>query len=741
MKPEFADMTEAFDEESRDLLDAMEESLLDIQDNGMNKENMSAVFRAAHTVKGAAGMFELDYLVKFTHVAENLLDEIRNGRIELTEAVLNLFFEVKDQMQLLVDFAVEDVDGDSPDGETQNVTTSLLSQLESFLNGGESIPTPVVVEEKKPEVIKKVEKAPELSEEDFAAEIAKLIGINEEKRETIKNIFNIKFKFKGNALEDGVDPLEFIFALENTSKINKIKLDCDEVPDLSELNTSVSYINYELEIETSDDKEKLSQLFDVAEDYIELDIEKCGSSNPFKDEEEKELPIVKETIKEEKPKEIEIPTANDESEEEKKILETKATEKKAPNKDKKSANSEDKKSKVSATLRVEASKVDAIINLVGEMVIANANVIQQASRVNDKKLIESVSVVSRMLEEIREASMQTRMTPIGETFSRFKRIVRDLSKDLGKAIDLEIIGAETELDKTVTEKISDPLIHLVRNSLDHGIEMPEDRTAQGKPAKGKIILKAFHEAGNIAIQIIDDGKGLDPEWLYQKAISKGIVSENDILTDKQKINLIMAAGFSTAETITNVSGRGVGMDVVKRNIEELRGNIDLDSKVGIGTTMTIRLPLTLAIIDGFMTKIGKQFYIIPLEMIDECIELDKIHKSEIVENNYINLRGNILPLLDLREFFETGKLNTKRENIIIVRFAGHKIGLIVDELHGEFQTVIKPLGKIFRNVKGIGGATILGSGQVAMILDVPMLMQFINKISTNYLKGVDNESM
>ena len=708
MKPEFADMAAAFDEESRDLLDVMEESLLDVQDNGMTKENISAIFRAAHTVKGAAGMFELEYLVKFTHTAENLLDEIRNGRIELSDDILNLFFEVKDQMQLLVDFAVEDELGESPDEDTQNVTASLLSQLENYLHGND-----IEIEESPvAQAIEKVEKETQLSEDDFEAQLALLMAVNDEKRETISSIYNIKFKFSSNVLADGIDPFEFIFALKDIGDIKKTITNCDDIPDITELDTSTIYISFEIELETKESQSSIKNIFDVVIDYVDLNIELVGSTNPFDNKEE----ISKISQESEQIDSLEKLTSPQ------KVI--KPIEK----------TKDDKKPKTSASLRVDASKIDAIINLVGEMVIANANVVQQATRVNDKKLIESVSIVSRMLEEIREASMQTRMVPIGETFSRFKRIVRDLSKDLGKNIELEIIGAETELDKTVTEKISDPLIHLVRNSLDHGIELPEDRKAKGKLSKGKIILKAFHEAGSIAIQIIDDGKGLDPEFLYNKALNKGIVSQNDSLTNKEKINLIMSAGFSTAEVITNVSGRGVGMDVVKRNIEELRGTIDLDSKIDIGTTMTIRLPLTLAIIDGFMTKIGNQFYIIPLEMIVECIELNKQYKDEIAENNYINLRGSILPLLDLREFFDTGKLNTKRENIVIVNFAGNKIGLIVDELHGEFQTVIKPLGKIFRNVKGIGGATILGSGQVAMILDIPMLMQFINKISTNYIK-------
>ena len=325
--------------------------------------------------------------------------------------------------------------------------------------------------------------------------------------------------------------------------------------------------------------------------------------------------------------------------------------------------------------------------------------------------------------------MQTRLVPIGDTFSKFKRIVRDLSKELGKQIELQIIGAETELDKTLTEKISDPLIHLVRNSIDHGIEMPDSRKQNNKNPKGKIILKAFHEAGNIAIQIIDDGKGLDPEFIFNKAIEKGVVQANATLTPKEKINLIMAAGFSTAESITNISGRGVGMDVVKRNIEELRGTIELDSVVNQGTTITIRLPLTLAIIDGFMIKISSQFYIIPLEMLVECILLTSDYRQQIQEHNYINLRGTILPVLDLGAFFKLDSDFQNKRNIVIVTFGGKSIGLLVDELHGEFQTVIKPLGKVFRNVKGIGGATILGSGQVAMILDIPMLMQHINQLS------------
>jgi two-component system chemotaxis sensor kinase CheA len=384
--------------------------------------------------------------------------------------------------------------------------------------------------------------------------------------------------------------------------------------------------------------------------------------------------------------------------------------------------------KISSTIKVDSSKIDTLINLIGELVIANSNVVSKAETLNNKSMMETVSSVSRMVEELREAAMNMRMVPIGETFGRFKRIVRDLARELNKEIELHLIGSETELDKTVVDKIVDPLIHLVRNSVDHGIETKEVRLSKDKPSAGNITLKAFHEAGFIAIQIIDDGKGLDPDFLRKKAIEKGIITADDVLSEKECFELILAAGFSTAEKITSISGRGVGMDVVRRNIEDLKGTISIDSELDKGTTITVKLPLTLAIIDGFLTKVGEKSYIIPLNMIVECIQLTDDYKEQLKENDYINLRGGILSLLDLRDFFNIPKIGSKRENIVIVKFDGKSIGLIVDELKGEFQTVIKPLGKIFQNIKGLGGSTILGGGEVGMILDIPLLIKSVTEV-------------
>jgi two-component system chemotaxis sensor kinase CheA len=305
-----------------------------------------------------------------------------------------------------------------------------------------------------------------------------------------------------------------------------------------------------------------------------------------------------------------------------------------------------------------------------------------------------------------------------------------VSRELGKSIDLRISGAETELDKTLIEKIGDPLMHLVRNAIDHGIESPEQRLAEGKPEVGVVNLDAFHDSGSIVIRISDDGKGLSREKILSKAIEKGLVSESASLNDQEVYRLIFEPGFSTADEVSNLSGRGVGMDVVRRNIESLRGQVELESEVGLGSTISIRLPLTLAIIDGFQVRVGDAQYIVPLDMVEECIELNESLRGGDANANYVNLRGEILPYMHLNEVFGVARkqLSRHRDNIVVVQFAGKKAGFVVDELLGEHQTVIKPLGKIFQNLKGISGATILGSGEVAMIIDIP---EMVNRVENH----------
>ncbi|MFT6702377.1 MAG: two-component system chemotaxis sensor kinase CheA, partial [Pseudomonadales bacterium] len=362
---------------------------------------------------------------------------------------------------------------------------------------------------------------------------------------------------------------------------------------------------------------------------------------------------------------------------------------------------------------------------VGELVISSAHTELKAKQTEQAELLETAENLTRLVEEIRDATLSLRMVQIGDTFNRFKRVVRDISKELGKNVDLQISGGDTELDKTVVEKISDPLMHLIRNAMDHGIEKPNARTAVGKSETAVIKLEAYHDSGSIVLKISDDGAGLNPDILIAKAIENGLISAKQQLTAPEIQRLIFAPGFSTAKEVTNISGRGVGMDVVNKNIEALRGQISVDSELGIGTNFTIRLPLTLAIIEGFQVQVGKASYVIPLDLIEECIELDEQYAKK---GEYVDLRGEVMPYLHLSEVFNDGSDSDsnidrkgKRDNIVVVQYAGQKAGLVVDELLGEHQTVIKPLGKIFQNLKGISGATILGSGEVAMIIDVPAL--------------------
>jgi len=525
-----------FHAESVDLLDEMEETLLYIQENEIDKEHLNSIFRAFHTIKGGAAMFHFETLVHFAHTAESLLDKLRNFEIEINNDMITLFLQVKDHINTLIEDIIQNDCEEHYDDKLKNETEIFTQQLKQYL-------TP-------------------------------------------------------------------------TSKINKQILQEEK----------------KTQTETTSTK--------------------------------------KETHKQ-----------------------------------------------TSTLLKIESNKIDNIINLLGEMVITTASVMQHSYRLQDKPLKESIDDLYKILEELREASMKSRMVPISDTFNKYKRIVRDLSMELDKNVELKIIGGDTELDRIIIDKISDPIMHLVRNSLDHGIENKETRKEKNKPTNGVITLSASHEAGNIIIKV------------KEKAIEKGLISNKIELQEQEIFNLILQAGFSTSEVISDISGRGVGMDVVKKNIEELRGSIEINSKLGKGMTTTIRLPLTLAIIDGFMVKIGGQLYIIPLEMILECIELTKEHKEFIKSNNFINLREHVLPVLDLRKFFgyTIQEESFKKENIVIVHFGILKVGLIVDELLGEFQTVIKPMGKIFKNLKGIGGATILGDGKVSPILDIPVLLKYANE--------------
>lgn len=373
------------------------------------------------------------------------------------------------------------------------------------------------------------------------------------------------------------------------------------------------------------------------------------------------------------------------------------------------------------SIRVAADKLDTLINLVGELVVTQARLSDVAAALRQAALLEPVEQIEHLTAELRDLVLNIRMLPIGSTFTRFKRLVRDLSAELGKEVEMKTEGEDTELDKTVIEQLNDPLIHLIRNSIDHGIEAPDDRQAAGKPRSGTLFLSAVHNGANVVITVFDDGKGLDADSIRRKALQKGIISEDEVLSEQEIFSLIFAAGVSTAKQISSVSGRGVGMDVVKNAIEKLRGSVHVNSEKNRGTTVTITLPLTMAIIDGLLVRTGDTHFVLPLSEVEECVELTAADIARFHGRRVFAVRDHLLPYVRLRDFFAVPGNRPGREQMVIVRLREEQIGLVVDEVVGGHQTVIKSLGWAYRNAEGLSGSTILGNGEVALIIDTHAL--------------------
>jgi len=683
---------ELFNEDVSEQLTFMENSLVNMQENGVNEDDIGALFRSMHTIKGTAGMFGFSDVVGFAHIAENLLSEVREDKVELTEEMMETFLLCKDHTETLVNLAVNN---ETISEDTAKVNEALLASLISFMPSDKQ-------------------------EELKASTEAIKDNTVEEDATNSETSWHISVKLNQDFFNTGMDFLNMLGFLKNLGTITKIVPITSEIPLIDKIVPTQSYLQFEIQLLGETTFEDIEEVFEFVLDDIELSIFKTYDDEALKKLTQNNTPL----------KELLINEGFFQKEQFNDTSTTKEPIKKEilPQKVKPANNTASKNSK-SFSLRVDSSKVDSLINQISEMVIANAKISQRADQLDDTFLSESATILSDMLEEVRSSVMNIRMIQVGDTFSKFKRIVHDSTKKLGKEIDFNIIGEDTELDKMVVEKISDPLMHMLRNSVDHGVEMPQERIAKNKPTKGSITLKTYPDAGTIVIKITDDGKGLDKDGIVAKAVTNGLIDENHNLTDKEIFNLIFEAGLSTAKEVSDISGRGVGMDVVRRNIEDLRGTIEIDSKIDEGSTFTIRLPLTLAIIDGFLIQSGKTKYIVPLEMIQECIELDVRHKAAMHGNQFINLRDSILPLLDVRDYFKEAKSETVRENVVVVKYGDYKMGMLVDELYGEFQTVIKPIGEVFKNVPGISGGTILGSGEIALIFDIPKLVEFkIKKI-------------
>ncbi|MBS1190052.1 MAG: CheA signal transduction histidine kinase [Rhodocyclaceae bacterium] len=747
------DALHTFIVEGRELLEQMEEALLQVEQAPGDDDAIAAIFRAAHTIKGSAGLFGLDHVVKFTHVAESVLDRVRNHQIGIDSDLVAVFLAVRDHLGMLLDRIAA---GLEPDAETEQSGQALADRLKAYLDGQPAAGRPENALVERPVCL---EQAPPTGGADT-------------------DNWHISLRFNPDVLRNGLDPLAIIRYLATFGRVAHIVTLVDAVPGLTDLEPEDSYLGYEISFHTDADKATIDSAFDFVRDdaririlpphskvseYVQLirDLPEeemrlgeilmgCGTLTPAE---------LDEALRRQEAAADGAPHPIGEMLVEQNIVHPPVVQAALD----KQKQVKEQKSAEGSLIRVNAEKLDEHINLIGELIIASAGTSLIAQRANIPELSEAAARLSRLVEEVRDSALTLRMVQIGATFNKFQRVVRDMSAELKKDIRLEISGAETELDKTVVEKIGDPLTHLVRNSLDHGIEAAAERIARGKPAHGTIRLNAYHDSGSIVIEVSDDGGGLNRERILKKAIERGLVKPEQQLGDDEIHNLIFEAGFSTAEQVNNLSGRGVGMDVVRRNIMALRGTVEIQSAEGMGTTMRIRLPLTLAIIDGFLVGVGAASFVLPLELVVECVELSADETQAAQGRDHLNLRGEVLPFIRLKELFDisdpsqpavdpadeegfgdgraasgsSGDTATavasdpeldfmlhpvRRENVVVVQYAGHRAGLVVENLMGEFQTVIRPLGVVFNGLQGIAGFTILGNGQVALILDVAGLV-------------------
>ncbi|WP_184630261.1 chemotaxis protein CheA [Xanthomonas arboricola] len=653
-------LMQTFLAESRDLLEDMERHLLEAERGESSPDAVNAIFRAAHTIKGSGGLFDLPQLVGFTHVVESVLDLVRDDALTLSSELIALLLVCCDHIHALVETAADPAHADA-DALTAEAEP-LLAQLQTYLQASACGVTATAVQHNTPE---------------------KQSGY-----------WRITLKLFADALRYGNSPLKLIRNLRGLGSVESINTDVSGLPSFEALDPEANYLGFRILLRSDADRAAIEDVFEFVREDCDLEIisvpAPMDASAVLADE-----PVMAAAA----------PVSGV-------LAGVPAAASARPQQDTGARNAD------ARSIRVDADKLDRMIDLVGELIIAVAGTNANAQRTGDAQLLESASILAGLVEEVRESALQLRMVKIGGTFSRFQRVVHDVARELGKDIALVVAGEDTELDKSVVEKIGDPLTHLVRNAMDHGIEPAEVRVARGKPARGTVGLNAYHDSGSIVIQITDDGGGLNRDRILAKALERGLIEPGRQLSDREVFAMIFEPGFSTAEKVTNLSGRGVGMDVVKRNITALRGTVEIDSTAGLGTTISVRLPLTLAIINGFQVGVGKSVFVVPLDVVEECVEFTPDYSSD-----YIDLRGSVLPYVRLRALFALGGKTPARESIVVIRQGTQRFGLVVDTLLGEWQTVIKPLSRVFAQVKGISGSSILGSGDVALILDVPSLLQ------------------
>ncbi len=710
MSNDFAQFQDAFFDEAVEHLAVVEDGLLELEQHPEDRDLLNKIFRSAHSIKGGSGMFGFNAVAQFTHKMETLLDLLRNGQKAVSPAIADLLLKSTDCLKTLLEAAKTGASVD--DATVQRLTDELASASASG------------------------PQQPKASANEATS--------NQTQERQGDQTYVITWTPPDWLFQRGLDPLQVLRELRSLGKLTEVGIDMSRLPDLAEVDPEKCYLSWHMRLATEKDRKVIEAVFEFVREDSKLVIEECGALSVKREASESEN---EPRVEDGEPKPLgEIlvesgvvsrETLDQALAQQKRVgqilVEQHAASpqqvEQALQKQRQQESAAQSKKTDTASIRVDTDKIDKLINLVGELVITQSMLSDLGARFEMSHmpvLLERMAQLERNTREIQERVMSIRMLPIGTAFSRFPRLVRDLSAKAGKKIQLVLSGEETELDKTVIESISDPLTHLVRNSADHGLEPPEERLDNNKQEIGTIRLNAFHEGGNICITVEDDGRGLNRDKILAKAVKQGLIGENEKLSDEQIWLLIFKPGFSTAEKVTDVSGRGVGMDVVKRNIEGLGGTVSIKTRPGQGTIFILKLPLTLAIIEGMTVRVGQETYIVPLLSILESIQPKPGGVKTVVgKGELIDVRGTYLPMVRMYEIFalQPEITDPTKAILLILETEGERVAVMVDEILGQQQVVIKSMEQNFRKVEGIAGATILGDGTVGFILDVRGLLE------------------
>ncbi len=691
--------------EANEIVEGLENDLVLLEDNKSDEDLLNKIFRSAHTLKSSAGTVGFTTMSELNHVAENLLEKVRGGKLDVTPQMITVLLEFLDTVKLMLQNIV---DGNGEADGLNNID-SLKAKIKAIADGNDISSVSNIDSNTKSE-----EKTESNASSDSSNEETSNENIDE-------NLYHIDMGFKPSIFDNGIDPLMFINDLKAIGTISNLKIDSSNVPSILNLEDPYTcYTNFSLDLSTSSTLEQIQNIFLFVIDDNDINISSIGGSFG---------PIVKPPVEEESKEDTNTEVEQNKQTAEADSKKEEKTTDENKNQDNKAAAPKANASKLQApsTVRVDTRKLDSLMNLIGELVIAQSRIMQLTQNLDiDNGLKEAVSSMDRTSRQIQEEVMNIRMMPVGPIFNQFHRYVRDLNLELNKEVKLILKGETTEIDKNMLEQLSDPLKHIIRNSMDHGIEKTkEERVQRGKTAFGTITMSAAHQEGHVVIEVSDDGNGLNKEKIYNKAIEKGLLSKDGKYSDAEIFRTIFSPGLSTAEKITDISGRGVGMDVVRANVEKMKGKIEIKSTEGQGSTFIIKLPLTLAIIEGITFAIGTQIYIMPLISIIEQIKVksDQVKPFE-GKGEMIKIRDEYLPLIRLHKVFD---IDTQVEDIdtgiVVVVEAGYrKCAIFVDELLDQQQVVIKSLDSAFSKHPGIAGGTILGDGRIALIIDIQGLV-------------------